>query len=225
MHTFIYIKAISHQIFEELTSKSPCTDDQNLACLQQKLQRLKWKTQQNVLRNCIWDALYRACLMFICNCKLICRSPQCWAQSQDGWKGRVSPKTSSHDSTGHPSRNHCPCVHHLQPFWTHNTPRYTELVLWLKQVHFFPLKGNYILLQAFFIIQSIHFKPIGFAGFSISAKPMLKQEALCPHCHLGGGSDTDGPQPRQEDTDQQMLRCCCIRGLKYILWGQSGFDL
>lgn len=91
--------------------------------------------------------------------------------------------------------------------------------------HCSPLKGNYILLHAFFIIQSIHFKPIGFAGFSISAKPMLKQEALCPRCHPGRGSDTDGPQPRQEDTDQQTLRCCCIRGLKYILWGQSGFDL
>lgn len=46
--------------------------------------------------------------------------PQCLAQSQDEWMGRVFPGTSSHGSIGHPSL-HYPHVLHLQPFCTQKT--------------------------------------------------------------------------------------------------------
>lgn len=65
--------AISYQIFQQLTTKSSCSDHQNLACFQQKMQGLVWKKyyifKEWYLRLCsyslilfgLFSQIYEAC--------------------------------------------------------------------------------------------------------------------------------------------------------------------
>lgn len=77
------------------------------------------------------------------------------------------------------------------------------------------------LMTCVFIFLSLNFKPIGFAGFSVSAKAMVRQETLCPRCHLGRGRDKDGLQPRQEDADKQMPGCCIYEAWNTFCEGRA----